>query len=107
MLQWLLEEARAKGTPFDHVVEKVLLVNFGAMHTASGVRVIFVVFAHVPAVRPAASGGDRGCRTHGARCAKLDTFFEETMCLVAGGIPPRISLPLPAAQVLARDPSHP
>ena len=31
MLQWLLEEARAKGTPFDHVVEKVLLVNFGAI----------------------------------------------------------------------------
>ena len=38
MLQWLLEEARAKGTPFDNVVEKVLLVNFGAIHTSSGVR---------------------------------------------------------------------
>ena len=47
MLQWLLEEARAKGTPFDNVVEKVLLVNFGAIHTSSGVRCFvyrFVVF---------------------------------------------------------------
>ncbi len=38
LLQWLLEEARAQGTAFDNVVEKVLLVNFGAIHTSSGVR---------------------------------------------------------------------
>lgn len=38
MLQWLLEEAQSKGTPFDNVVEKVLLINFGAIHTSSGVR---------------------------------------------------------------------
>ena len=38
LLQWLLDEARAKSTPFDNVVEKVLLVNFGAIHTSSGVR---------------------------------------------------------------------
>ena len=45
MLQWLLEEARAKGTPFDNVVEKVLLVNFGAIHTSSGVRRFVACFA--------------------------------------------------------------
>ena len=45
MLQWLLEEARAKGTPFDNVVEKVLLVNFGAIHTSSGVRFFVSYFA--------------------------------------------------------------
>ena len=39
MLQWLLEEAQSKGTPFDNVVEKVLLINFGAIHTSSGVCV--------------------------------------------------------------------
>lgn len=37
MLQWLLDEGRDKGTPFDNIVEKVLLVNFGAIHTSSGV----------------------------------------------------------------------
>ena len=37
MLQWLLEEAQARGTAVDNVVEKVLLVNFGAIHTSSGV----------------------------------------------------------------------
>ena len=39
MLQWLLEEAQSKGTAFDNVVEKVLLINFGAIHTSSGVCV--------------------------------------------------------------------
>ena len=47
MLQWLLEEARAKGTPFDNVVEKVLLVNFGAIHTSSGVRANLPLPPHV------------------------------------------------------------
>ncbi|KAI0832898.1 hypothetical protein BC628DRAFT_363856 [Trametes gibbosa] len=37
LLQWLIDEGQEKGTLFDNIIEEALLVNFGAIHTFSGI----------------------------------------------------------------------
>nr|VWO96344.1 Putative calcium-binding protein [Ganoderma boninense] len=92
MLQWLLEEAQAKGTPFDNVVEKVLLVNFGAIHTSSGAftHALYNLAAYTQYITPlreevesivAAEGWSKASI---GKMRKLDSFFKESMRLADG-----------------------
>ncbi|KAH9939336.1 cytochrome P450 [Epithele typhae] len=94
MLQWLLEEAASKGTPFENVVEKVLLVNFGAIHTSSGTftHALYNLAAYSEYLEPlreevetiiAAEGWNKASL---AKMRKLDSFFKESMRLADGSL---------------------
>nr|VWO96347.1 Uncharacterized protein [Ganoderma boninense] len=92
MLQWLLEEAQAKGTPFDNVVEKVLLVNFGAIHTSSGAftHALYNLAAHTQYIAPLREEVENIVAAEGwskasvGKMRKLDSFFKESMRLADG-----------------------
>ncbi|KAI0758034.1 cytochrome P450 [Fomes fomentarius] len=94
MLQWLLEEARAKGTPFDNVVEKVLLVNFGAIHTSSGAftHALYNLAAHTQYIQPLREEIEGIVREDGwsklslGKMRKLDSFLKESMRLADGAL---------------------
>ncbi|TFK79819.1 cytochrome P450 [Polyporus arcularius HHB13444] len=94
LLQWLLEEARVKGTPFEHVVEKVLLVNFGAIHTSSGAftHALYNVAAYPQYIQPlreeieAVVAQDGWSKASLGKMRKLDSFFKETMRLADGSL---------------------
>ncbi|KAI0684429.1 cytochrome P450 [Earliella scabrosa] len=94
MLQWLLEEARAKGTPFDNVVEKVLLVNFGAIHTSSGAftHALYNLAAHPQYIQPlrdeveAVIAEDGWSKLSLQKMRKLDSFLKESMRLADGSL---------------------
>ncbi|KAI1791098.1 cytochrome P450 [Ganoderma leucocontextum] len=94
MLQWLLEEARAKGTPFDNVVEKVLLVNFGAIHTSSGAftHALYNLAAYTQYIAPLREEVESIIAEEGwskasiGKMRKLDSFFKESMRLADGAL---------------------
>ncbi|KAM5542434.1 hypothetical protein V8D89_003893 [Ganoderma adspersum] len=92
MLQWLLEEAQTKGTPFDNVVEKVLLINFGAIHTSSGAftHTLYNLAAYTQYIAPLREEVESVVAAEGwskasiGKMRKLDSFFKESMRLSDG-----------------------
>lgn len=38
MVQWIIEEAIPRNSSLESIVERILLVNFAAIHTSSNVR---------------------------------------------------------------------
>ncbi|TBU42680.1 cytochrome P450 [Dichomitus squalens] len=94
MLQWLLEEARAKGTASDNVVEKVLLVNFGAIHTSSGAftHALYNLAAYTQYMEPLREEVESVVAEEGwskasiGKMRKLDSFLKESMRLADGSL---------------------
>ncbi|OSC97933.1 cytochrome P450 [Trametes coccinea BRFM310] len=93
-LQWLLEEGRHKDTPFDNIVEKVLLVNFGAIHTSSGTftHALYNLAANPQYIQPLREEVERIIAEEGwtktslGKMYKVDSFLKESMRLADGSL---------------------
>ncbi|KAI0638659.1 cytochrome P450 [Trametes polyzona] len=94
MLQWLLDEARAKGTSFDNIVQKVLLVNFGAIHTSSGTftHALYNLAAQPEYLQPLREEVEAIVAEEGwtkaslGKMRKIDSFLKESMRLADGSL---------------------
>ncbi|KAI0371432.1 cytochrome P450 [Pilatotrama ljubarskyi] len=94
LLQWLLDEGREKGTPFDHIVEKVLLVNFGAIHTSSGTftHALYNLAAWPEYIQPLREevesivAEEGWTKTSLGKMRKVDSFLKESMRLADGSL---------------------
>ncbi|KAH9884927.1 cytochrome P450 [Cubamyces lactineus] len=94
LLQWILDEGREKGTPFDNIVEKVLLVNFGAIHTSSGTftHALYNLAAHTEYIQPLRKEVESIITEEGwskasiGKMRKLDSFLKESMRLADGSL---------------------
>ncbi|KAJ8469311.1 hypothetical protein ONZ51_g9081 [Trametes cubensis] len=94
LLQWILDEGREKGTPFDNIVEKVLLVNFGAIHTSSGTftHALYNLAAHTEYIQPLREevesiiSEDGWSKASLGKMRKLDSFLKESMRLADGSL---------------------
>ncbi|KAI0650914.1 cytochrome P450 [Trametes meyenii] len=94
LLQWLLDEAQDKGTPFDNIVEKVLLVNFGAIHTSSGTftHALYNLAAYPEYAQPLRDEVESILAEEGwtkaslGKMRKLDSFLKESMRLADGSL---------------------
>ena len=56
MLQWILEEAVVRQTSDEAIVQRILLVNFAAIHTSSNVSPLGVVNDLLPELLPLVVG---------------------------------------------------
>nr|BED42931.1 cytochrome P450 monooxygenase [Trametes versicolor] len=94
LLQWLLDEGRDKGTPFDNIVEKVLLVNFGAIHTSSGTftHALYNLAAYPEYIQPLRDevegiiAEEGWTKTSLGKMRKVDSFLKESMRLADGSL---------------------
>ncbi|KAH9854862.1 cytochrome P450 [Lenzites betulinus] len=92
LLQWIIDEGRSKGTPFDNIVEKVLLVNFGAIHTSSGTftHALYNLAAQPEYLQPlreeveSVVAEDGWSKASLGKMRKLDSFLKESMRLADG-----------------------
>nr|ANC28048.1 cytochrome P450 [Polyporus umbellatus] len=94
MLQWLLEEGRSKGTPLDSIVDKVLLVNFGAIHTSTVTftHALYNLATYTHHIEPLRDEIESIIKEEGwstgslKKMRKLDSFLKESMRLADGSL---------------------
>ncbi|KAI8989894.1 cytochrome P450 [Trametes punicea] len=94
LLQWLLEGARDKQISFDDLAEKVLLINFGAIHTSSGTftHALYNLAAYPEYQQPLREevesiiAEEGWTKTSIGKMRKVDSFLKESMRLADGSL---------------------